>query len=146
MADKRKDPYRNFRFRVEIDGIYKGSFSEVTIPDSTTDVTEYREGNDPLYQRKLSGLIKYGNITMKKGITDSKELYEWRQRVEEKGAINERKGISLILIDEEGNDKSHWDVVNAWPTKYSAGGLSAKANEVLIETIEIVHEGIIRKK
>ncbi|KCZ70556.1 conserved hypothetical phage tail region protein [Candidatus Methanoperedens nitroreducens] len=142
----RNDPYRNFRFRVEIDGIQTASFSEATIPDSSTDTVDYREGADPTYQRKLSGLTKYGNITLKKGLTDSMELYEWRKLVEQSGAIKARKNISLILIDEEGNDKSRWDIIEAWPTKYDPSDFSAKSNEVVIESLELVHEGIKRTK
>jgi len=143
---QRTDPYRGFRFRVEIDGITTAGFSEVTIPDSTTDSVDYREGTDTPTQKKLSGLIKYGNITLKKGITDSMELYDWRKQVEQKGASGARKNMSLILIDEEGNDKCRWDIVEAWPTKYDASDFNAKGNEVIIETLEIVHEGIARVK
>lgn len=143
MAD-RTDPFRNFRFRVEIDDIQTAAFSEATIPDSTTDPVDYREGTDPTSQRKLSGLTKYGNVTLKKGITDSMSLYDWRKSVEETGATKARKNISLILIDEEGSDKARWDIVSAWPTKYDPSDFSAKGNEVLIETLEIVHEGIKR--
>jgi phage tail-like protein len=142
----RTDPYRNFRFRVEIDGIQTASFAEATIPDTTTDSVDYREGTDVTSQRKLSGLTKYGNITLKRGLTDSLEIYQWRKSVEDAGAINARKNISLVLIDEEGNDKARWDIMEAWPTKYSPSGFSAKANEVVIETLEIVHEGIKRTK
>lgn len=141
---QRIDPYRNFRFRVEIDGIQTAAFSEATIPDSTTDSVDYREGTDAPVQRKLSGLTKYGNITLKKGLTDSRELYEWRKQVEQSGAAKARKNMSLILIDEEGNDKARWDIVEAWPTKYDPSDFSAKGNEVVIETFEVVHEGITR--
>jgi len=144
MAGKRTDPYRNFRFRVEIDGITTAGFADATIPDSTTDSVDYREGTDPTHQRKLSGLTKYGGITLKKGITDSMELYEWKKQVEQTGAANARKNISLILVDEEGNDKARWDIVEAWPTKYDSSDFSAKGNEVIIETLELVHEGITR--
>jgi len=142
----RTDPYRNFRFKVEIDGIQTASFAEATIPDTTTDSVDYREGTDLPFQKKLSGLTKFGNITLKKGLTDSLDLYQWRKTVEDTGAIKARKNISLVLIDEEGNDKARWDIVEAWPTKYSPSGFSAKANEVVIETLEIVHEGIKRTK
>jgi len=141
---QRIDPYRNFKFRVEIDGIQTAAFSEATIPDSTTDSVDYREGTDAPVQRKLSGLTKYGNITLKKGLTDSMELYEWRKQVEQSGASKARKNMSLILIDEEGNDKARWDIVEAWPTKYDPSDFSAKGNEVVIETLEVVHEGITR--
>ncbi len=142
----RTDPYRNFRFKVEIDGIQTASFAEATIPDTTTDSVDYREGTDLPFQKKLSGLTKYGNITLKKGLTDSVEIYQWRKSVEDAGAIKARKNISLVLIDEEGNDKARWDIMEAWPTKYSPSGFSAKANEVVIETLELVHEGIKRTK
>jgi phage tail-like protein len=146
MAGERNDPYRNFRFKVQIEGIQVAAFAEATIPDSTTDPVDYREGTDLPFQRKLSGLTKYGNITLKKGLTDSMDLYNWRKQVEDTGAIKARKTIGLILIDEEGNEKAQWDVQAAWPTKYSSSGFSAKANEVVIETLEIVHEGVKRSK
>jgi len=142
----RNDPYRNFRFKVEIDGINIASFSDASIPDSTTDPVEYREGTDPTYQRKLSGLTKYGTLSLKKGLTDSMELYEWRKLVEDSGAINARKSISLVLMDEEGNDKCRWDVIEAWPTKYSSSGFEAKGSAVMIETFELALEKITRTK
>jgi phage tail-like protein len=74
------------------------------------------------------------------------ELYEWRKSVEDTGAIKARKNISLVLIDEEGNDKARWDIMEAWPTKYDPSDFSAKANEVVIETLELVHEGVKRTK
>lgn len=143
MAD-RVDPYRQFRFRIEIDGIKQAGFSECTFADTTTDPVEYREGNEPPIFRKLSGLTKYGNITLKWGITDSLDLYKWRQAVIDKGAAAQRKNMSIILIDETGADKARWNVVQAWPTKYKPADFSSKANEVAIETLEIVHEGFTR--
>lgn len=144
MPGERIDPYRNSRFKVEIDGIQVASFSEATVPDSTTDPVEYREGLDPTTQRKLSGLTKYGNVTLKKGLTDSTDIYQWRKQIELIGAASARKNISLTLIDEEGNAKARWDIIEAWPTKYDPSDFNAKGSEVLIETLEIVHEGITR--
>ncbi len=141
---QRKDPYRNFRFRVEIDGITQAGFSECTIGDTTTDPIEYREGTDPTTVRKLSGLTKYSNITLKWGITDSMDLYNWRKQVIDTGADGARKNISIILVDEVGSDKARWNIIQAWPTKYDAPDFTAKGNDVAIETLEIVHEGIQR--
>jgi len=141
---KRVDPYRSFRFRVEIDGIQEAGFTEATIPDSSTDVIEYREGTDQPHQRKLSGLSKYGNVTLKKGLSDSMSLSKWREMVENSGAIGARKNVSLILIDEEGKDKARWNLSSAWPIKYDPSDFNAKSNEVIIETLELVHEGVKR--
>jgi phage tail-like protein len=146
---QRIDPYRNFRYRLEIEGIDQGGFSEATVPDQTVDVVEYREGNEiqPVATvRKLTGLTKYGNLTLKWGITDSMDLYNWHKDVTQ-GKIESdklRKNISVIVIDEAGNDKSRWNFVQAWPTKYDPPDLNAKGNEVSIETLEIVHEGMER--
>lgn len=140
----RKDPYRQFRFRVEIDGITQAGFHEVTFADTTTDPVEYREGNEPPTFRKLSGLTKFGNITLKWGITDSMDLYKWRKQVMDTGAGTARKNLSIILVDEAGADKARWDIVSAWPSKYDPPDFSAKGNEVAIELLEIVHEGFTR--
>jgi phage tail-like protein len=141
----RKDPYRTFRFFLEIDGINQAGFSEVTIPDASSDVVEYREGNELPTVRKLPGLNKYGNVTLKWGITDSMELYEkWRKPVEDGKIV--RKNVAITLMDEEGNPAARWEFVEAWPSKYDAPDLNAKGTDVAIETLEIVHEGMKRAK
>lgn len=143
----RIDPYRNFRFELEIDGIKQGAFSEATIPDTTTDSSDYREGTDPPHSRKLSGLTKYGNVTLKWGLTDSSmELYEWRKAVIDSGAQGNRKNLQLILLDEAGDPKTRWSVINAWPTKYDASDFSAKGNDVVIENLDLVCEEVIKLK
>jgi phage tail-like protein len=143
---ERKDPYKNHRFTVQIDGITQAGFREVTIPDSSQDPIEYREGNEPLTVRKQPGLVKYGNVTLKWGITDSLDLYNWRKQIED-GKIKEaRKNIAIELINDEGTAASRWELSQAWPTKYTAPSLNATANEIAIETMEIAHEGIKRTK
>src|ERR1700712_5747913 len=77
----RQDPLRKFRFRLEIDSIEQAAFSEVTIGDLASDPIDYREGDEIPTARKLSGLTKYANITLKWGITDSVELAEWHQQI-----------------------------------------------------------------
>ena len=138
----RQDPYRQFRFRIE--GIDQAGFSEVSFADTTTDPVEYREGDELPIFRKLSGLTKYGNITLKWGITDSMVLYNWRQQVIDTGAEGARKDVSIILIDEAGADKARWDITRAWPSKYDPPDFSGKGNEAAIETLELVHEGFKR--
>jgi phage tail-like protein len=143
----RNDPYRNFRFLVEIDGIVQAGFSEASIPDTTNDITEYREGNEPPTVRKLPGLNKYGNVTLKWGITDSLELYEkWRLPVEQGLVAAARKNIAIIVLSEDGSPAARWEFTNAWPSKYKAPDLTAKGNDVAIETMEITHEGMRRVK
>ncbi len=138
----RKDPLRNFRFRVEIDGIQQAGFSDVTGFDVTVDPIEYREGNDPTHVRKLTGLTKYGNVTLKWGVTDSMVLYEWHRQIVN-GDI-QRKNIAIVVVDESGADKARWEIVEAWPSKYDPADLNAKGNEISVEMLEICNEGITR--
>ena len=143
-SGKRTDPYRSFRFLVEIDGIVQGGFNEVTIPDSAQDPVEYREGSDLPTVRKIPGLIKYGNVVLKWGTTDSMELYDWRKQVENGKMGDARKNMAVIVLDEEGSPASRWEFSEAWPTKYDAPDLKATGNEMAIETLEIAHEGMRR--
>jgi phage tail-like protein len=143
---QRKDPYRNFRFLLEIDSIVQAGFSECTIPDSTSDVVEYREGNEPPSVRKLPGLNKYSNIVLKWGVTDSLELYSWRRLVEQGKMKDARRKAAVIILDEEGNPAARVDFEAAWPSKWDGPDLTAKGNDVAVETLEISHEGMTRTK
>jgi len=138
----RVDPYRNFNFLVEIDGITQAGFSDVTGFDITVEPIEYREGGQVTSARKIPGMAKYGNITLKRGITDSAELYE-RLRQVATGVIERRNG-SIILLDLEGQEKLRWNFFEAWPTKWDGPDFSAKGNEVAIETLELVVERVER--
>lgn len=142
----RKDPLRNFRFRLEIDGIQQAGFSEVTVADTTTDVIDYREGNEPPHFRKLSGLTKFANVTLKWGVTDSLELYNWHAKVVELGSSGEgnRKKVTVVVLDEAGKDAARFVIADAWPVKYTPGALTGKGNDVMIETLEFANEGIER--
>ena len=142
----RVDPYRNSRFLLEIDGISQAGFREATISESTQDPIEYREGNEPPTVRKIPGLIKYGNVTLKWGVTDSLDLYNWRKSIEDGKVKDNRKKIAVVLMDDQGNAKARWEFSQAWPTKYHAPDLNATANEIAIETLEIAHESMARAK
>lgn len=144
MAGERRDPYRNFRFRVEVEGIQQAGFSEVSGFDASLSVIEYREGNEVITPRKMPGLAKYGNITLKWGVTDSLDMYNWMaESIQGKIA---RKTVTIIAINEEGADVATWQVIEAWPSKYSAPGFNGSGNEVAIESLELAHEGMTRTK
>ena len=135
-------PYGKFRYKVEIDGLEAGGFSEVTGFDASIDVIEYREGDMVQTPMKIPGLKKYGNITLKQGLTTSTVLYDWII-AGVNGAV-ERKTITITLLDEEETPAASWQVINAWPTKYTAPDFNATSSEVAIDTLEIAHEGMTR--
>ncbi|MCH5281433.1 MAG: phage tail protein [Lachnospiraceae bacterium] len=135
-------PYGKFRYKVEIDGLAAGGFSEVSGFDASIDVIEYREGDMVQTPLKIPGLKKYGNITLKQGLTTSKVLYDWII-AGVNGAVD-RKTITITLLDDEEAPAASWQVINAWPTKYTAPDFNATSSEVAIETLEIAHEGMTR--
>lgn len=139
---ERKDPFRGYNFRVEIDGITRAGFREVSGLDVTTDAADYREGTDSPTPRKLPGLVKYSNITLKWGISDDNELWDWRNSVIE--GKPQRKNGSIVLLDIAGTEVRRWNFREAWPSKWTGPSFNATSNEVAIETLEIIHEGVTK--
>jgi phage tail-like protein len=135
---QRIDPYLNFRFRVEIDGIQQAGFMECTGLGSQVEVVEYREGGDNATVRKLPGRVSYPDITLKWGITDSQELYKWHLAVIQ-GKLD-RKAGSVVLLDAQGQEKLRWNFFNAWPSKWTGPTLNAKGNDVAIEELTLTCE------
>ena len=140
----RKDPYKAYNFLVEIDGITRAGFRECSGLDSAQDPIEYREGNEKyLTVRKLTGLVKYSNISLKYGTTsDDEDIWNWRTKAVD-GKV-ERRDVSIVLLNDEAVEKRRWNLREAWPTKWTGASFNATGNEVAIETLEIAHEGIKR--
>ena len=138
----RVDPYKNFRFLLEIDGITQAGFSDCSGLGSNVEVVEYRQGGDAASVRKLPGRASYPDITLKWGVTDSRELYDWHLT-----ALNgriERKNGSIILMDDTGQEKVRWNFFTAWPSKYDGPDFSAKGNDVAVDTLSLSCERVVR--
>lgn len=142
----RHGPYRDARFLLEIDGIVRAGFSTCSLPENSTEATEYREGNERPTVRKLWSLNNYGTLSLESGITDdSIELFEWRQLVEQGQMEAARRTIAVIVLDEEGESGPRYEFRDAWPSNYDAPDLDATGGEVAIESLEIESEGMERK-
>jgi phage tail-like protein len=138
---ERVDPYRTFNFRVEIDKLSIGAFSECSGLSSDGDSVDYREGTDlQLSVRKLTGLRKYSNITLKRGYAANKELWDWYANIV--NGVKDRRNGSIILRDEERKDVMRWSFENGWINKIEAPSFKASGNEVAMESVEIIHEGL----
>ena len=136
------DPYNNFNFLVEIDGITRAAFHECSGFDSTIDVIEHREGGENTTLRKCAGMTKYSNIVLKRGITDDKQLYQWHINAV-KGQVDRKNG-SILMLDRGGQEVARWNFIRAWPSKWTGPSLTAEGNDVAIETLELAHEGVER--
>lgn len=134
-------PLSKFHFQVEWGGTTIG-FTEVSGLDVETEVIEYRDGASPDYSKiKMPGMQKFSNITMKRGTFKSNnEFYEWWNSIEMNQVI--RRDITVSLLNEEHEPVVTWKVKNAWPAKITSTDLKADGNEVAIESIELVHEGL----
>ena len=136
-----RQPYRDFNFSVEIDGIGESQFSEVSIPEAEVTVVEYREGADKTSAtRKLPGRVRYGNVVLKRGVTGDLALWEWFRAIAS-GEFQPRN-VAIVLLDAERQPVVRWIARDAWPTKYAPSDLRAKGNEVVIELLELAVESI----
>jgi phage tail-like protein len=138
---ERRDPFRAFNFQLEIDGIPIGGFSECSGLTANVDAVDYREGTDKQPNvRKLMGPPKFTNITCKRGITKDKSLWEWYGNIF--NGVADRRNVTIILMDETREPVVRWHAENAWVTKIDGPSFKAGANEIAIESVELVHEGL----
>ena len=134
------------RWYLEIDGITEGAFREVGGLDSETEVIEHRvtgKGGN-LIVHKVPGALKWSNITLKRGITDSMDMWQWRKVVEEGNMPEARKNGTITMYNQKGDPIARWNFINAWPSKLTGPSANAANNEVAIEELEITHEGYER--
>ena len=136
---QRFDPYKNFKFRVTIDGITVATLNDATGLKPTPGSPKKKS------RKKMPGLQKFGNITLKRvAITDTKFL-DWINdlfNLSETEAKNLRKTMILEYCNEAGEVIASYRLINGWVTKLEGPDLNAKGNEVVIETIELGYEGL----
>ena len=136
---KRKDPYRGFRFRVEFDQIQHGGFSRVKGLVRETKVEARREGGVNDFEHKLATGTTYGNLILERGLVDE-YLWAWHEEVVE-GRIT-RRTITVALHNEANEEVWRFLVERAFPVKWTSTDLDAAATQVLVESVELAHEGI----
>ena len=134
-------PLPKFQFEVKWDSNVM-SFQEVSGLDVEAQPIEYRAGDSKTHATvKMPGLKKYGNVTMKKGVfKGDNKFWDWFNQI--KMNTIKRVPVTISLLDEEGKPTMVWTLANAWPSKISGTDLKAEGNEVAVETIEVVHEGL----
>lgn len=144
----REDPVVSYHFALDIQGVITGYFTEVTGIGSETEVAEQKVVNEKGVQvvLKVPGRTKWGDITLKRGLTKDMGLWKWRKMVEDGDVKGARKNGSITMFDQSLKPVAQWDFQNAWPSKISGPTPKADSNELQLEEITIVHEYIARKK
>tara|TARA_R110000787_G_scaffold105825_8_gene213393 strand:- start:1949 stop:2410 length:462 start_codon:yes stop_codon:yes gene_type:complete len=137
-------PMPKFRFEVDLGtGLQKVAFQEVSGMDVENQIIEYRKSNSPLFStQKIPGIVKYGNITMKRGVfVNDNTFWDWYAEI----SMNtiKRRTVLIKLLDEAGEVTMKWQLKNAWPTKITSTDLKSDGNEIAVDTLEIAHEQLI---
>jgi phage tail-like protein len=138
-----EDALAGYHFSIEIDGVAIAQFKELSGLSAEIQVIEHRENKVkglPVL-KKLPGAKKYGDLTLKRGRTDNKALWDWIKKVQDGDIDGARKNASVVLYDYKLGETSRWNILNAWPSKVSVGALQAGGNDVLVEECVITHEG-----
>jgi phage tail-like protein len=138
------DSLAGYHFSIEIDSVTIAQFREVSGLNAEISTIEQRQNNAkglPL-MKKLPGAQKFGDITLKRGRTDSNDLWNWLKTVQAGKIDDARKSGSIVLYDYAGAEKSRFNFVNAWPSKVSLASMQAGGNDILLEECTITHEGI----
>lgn len=144
----RRDPLTGYHFYLEIDGITQARFRECAGLTSESQVIEYKEAdkNGNVIIKKVPGVLKWSDITLKRGITDIMELWDWRKMVEDGYVEKARKNGSIVLYNQSNEEIARWNVVDCWPMKISGPQLNANNNDIAVEEVVLAHEGLQRVK
>ena len=142
-----KDTHLGLRFWIQIEGVEIAGFAECSGITIETEVFEYMEGGLNSYTHKLPVRTKYGNITVKRGVDPGQDLYRWYMDSLD-GLPKKRKNISIMIYGPKPGTEpvKQWDLIEAWPVKWTGPDLKTDAGAAAIETVEFAHNGIISKK
>lgn len=135
-------PVPEFHFSVEISNVGKISCKEVSGLDAGFNTIEYRSGGMPeLAKVKMPGLIKIGEVTLKKAtLKGDKKVWDWINNV--KMDIIQRENVTITLLNQSSCPVQNWKLTNAWLPKYTVEGFKADGNEISMETLVLAHEGV----
>lgn len=141
------DPLVGFNFMVEISGVISGYFQEASGLGSESEIIEHKimakGAKEPLI-RKIPGRLKWSDIVLKRGITANMDFYDWRKSVEQGKVEEARKDGSVVMFTQDHVEVARWNFTKGWPSKISGPSVKADGNDVGVEELTIVHEGIKR--
>lgn len=145
MSVQRDHPYGRFNFLIdlgngEVEGPAAG-FQECSGIGVEVDVVEYRNGNDkPNAARKLTGLARVADVTLKRGVIGSLALWHWLVQVRD-GDQDATRTVAIHLLSEDhATTVQTWRLLRARPTRFVSGPLNANGGEVAIEELTLAYE------
>lgn len=147
MPARDTDPLVGFSFSLDISGKVKGYFTEVSGLSSESDIIEHKitdpSGRDLI--QKIPGRTKYGDITLKRGITSELDMWKWRAEVEKGNIQGARVNCTITMFDQSLTPISKWNLTNAWPTKISGPSMQSDGSNFGVEELTLTHEMMERE-
>lgn len=138
-----QDPYRDYNFKLEIQGVTQGHFTSCSNIGIRIQAISYREGGAQQVVHRIPGPVEYADVTLRYGLTSSPELWNWFMSAA-RGAV-ERKNVSIVLLDSTGaNEVMRWNLTRAWPREWNGAPLDARGHEIAVETLTLVFETLER--
>lgn len=146
MTNGQQDPLVGFHYAVEIQGMVKGYFTECSGLGSEHEVIEHKvvDERGKEVMRKIPGRLKWENVTLKRGITDAMDIWDWRKMVEDGDVESARANGSIVMFNQELSEVARWNFESAWPVKVTGPQVKSDSNEIGIEELSIAHEGLWR--
>ena len=144
----REDPLLGFTFALDFSGAVAGYFTECSGIGSENEVAEQKVVNNKGVQTvlKIPGRLKWGDITLKRGVTSDLQIWDWRKLVEDGKVSAARKNGSIVMFNSELAEVARWNFQNGWPSKVSGPQPKSDGNDISLEELTIVHEYITRAK
>jgi phage tail-like protein len=139
----RVDPYRNYHWKLLVDGVSEGHFTSCSGLAIKVHPVRYREGGENQIVRQLVGPVEHGEIVLRYGLTNSPELWTWF--LSAMSGVPQRKHVSIVMLGPSGTgDGLRWNLLDACPCEWRGAPLDALGREVAIETLTLVYESITR--
>lgn len=142
------DPLVSAHFKIDVPQLgISAFFLEMGGLGSETEVTDHKvmaDGTKTPVIRKIPGRLKWGDITLKRGVTANMDFYKWRKMVEDGDVSSARCNGTIVMLDQTGGDIAKWEFEAGWPSKISGPSLKSDSNDIAVEELTIVHEGITR--
>ncbi len=137
------DPFRAYNFKLVIQGVTEGHFTECSGLGIRVQAIKYREGGTSQVVHCIPGPVEYGDITLRYGLSVSRELWDWFTSAVQ-GRVD-RKNVSILMLDSDGvAEVLRWDLINAWPSEWRGAPLDAMGTQVAIEDLTLVFETLQR--
>ncbi len=143
-----RDPLVGFHYAVEVQGVVTGYFTECSGIGSEHELIEHKivdeKGRESIL--KVPGRLKWQDVTLKRGITDNLDIWDWREQVVEGKVDDARRNGSIVMFNQALDEVARWNFENGWPLKVSGPSMKSDSNEFGIEELVITHEGLYREK